>query len=76
MSRPVATGPIQWSHAHRPTSEMVDAALLEEIELLADVIAATAAYPGHLTPEQVDTLLDVPSSPADKPRCNVVSRWQ
>lgn len=51
-------------HTHRPTSELVDAALLGEIELLADVIAATSAYPSHLTPEQFDAVLDVPSPPA------------
>ena len=38
-------------------SEMTDAVLRSEIELLADVIAAVSEAPGPLTQEQVDGLL-------------------
>ena len=50
--------------AHR-TRPLEDEALLDEIELLLDVIVAVAAYPRHLTPEQVDAVLQLPVHTGD-----------
>ena len=44
----------------RPGAELVDAGVLQEIALLADVIADVAGVGGHLSPEQVDVVLGVP----------------
>lgn len=59
--------------ADRPGAELVDAALLQEIALLADVIASLGGVSGHLTLDQVDVVLGVASdgdpgtAPADGP---------
>lgn len=41
-------------------SEMTDAVLRSEIELLADLIAALCEVPGRLTEAQVDAVLGLP----------------
>ncbi|WP_076261830.1 hypothetical protein [Intrasporangium flavum] len=46
--------------AGRPGAELVDAGVLHEITLLADVIADVAGVGHHLSPEQVDAVLGVP----------------
>lgn len=51
--------------AHR-TGPLEDEALLDEIELLLDVIVAVAALPRHLTPEQVDAVLQLPVHTGDR----------
>jgi hypothetical protein len=47
--------------ADRPGAELVDAALLQEISLLADVITSLGGVKGHLTLDQVDAVLGVAS---------------
>lgn len=56
-STPRDTGP---SPLARPGSELVDDGLLEEIALLADVIASLGGVVDHLSPEQVDAVLGLP----------------
>lgn len=41
--------------------ELVDGALLAETELLSEVIASVTGCPGHLTPDEVDSVLGVPA---------------
>lgn len=41
-------------------SEMTDAVLRSEIELLADLIAALCEVPGRLTEAQIDAVLGLP----------------
>jgi hypothetical protein len=48
----------------RPGAELVDAILLQEIVLLADVIASVSGVRNHLSPVQVDAVLGVPPSPS------------
>jgi hypothetical protein len=48
----------------RPGAELLDSALLQEIALLADVIASLAGIDNHLTREQVDAMLGVPAGRA------------
>ena len=48
----------------RPGRELVDERLLEEIALLADVIAALSGVGSHLSLEQVDAVLGLPRDKA------------
>ena len=60
----VGSGSQPEAHSHWPAGELVDPALMQDIDLLADVIASISGFGCHLTPEEVDTVLGVPSTPA------------
>ena len=58
-SRPEPTGS-GGAVPSRPGAELVDSDLLQEISLLADVIASVSGVGSHLSHEQVDAVLGVP----------------
>lgn len=47
--------------------DLVDAALLEEIDLLADLITGASSYTCHLTGQQLDSLLGLCPDSAPPP---------
>jgi len=63
-----AAADLSAEHVDAPLSggELVDAALLTEIGLLADVITAISGHSGHLTPDEVDSLLGVRGVPTGR----------